>query len=99
MKSIYSQVFLKLRHESKVEHIFALESSAGKYKVLLVKFVFVYIFILFLFFILQSTYLLFSLHFDEIFKVLSYVNCLMWTQGAGNCIWGKWKIVNEKKIR
>ncbi|THU53300.1 hypothetical protein C4D60_Mb10t12970 [Musa balbisiana] len=29
------QVFLKLRHESKVEHIFALESSAGKYKVLL----------------------------------------------------------------
>ncbi|URE45251.1 Oligosaccharyltransferase subunit Ribophorin II [Musa troglodytarum] len=27
------QVFLKLRHESKVEHIFALESSAGKYKV------------------------------------------------------------------
>ncbi|RWW35032.1 hypothetical protein GW17_00000152 [Ensete ventricosum] len=35
MKSIYSQVFLKLRHESKVEHIFALESSAGEYKVLL----------------------------------------------------------------
>ncbi|XP_064943298.1 dolichyl-diphosphooligosaccharide--protein glycosyltransferase subunit 2 isoform X2 [Musa acuminata AAA Group] len=29
------QVFLKLTHESKVEHIFALESSAGKYKVLL----------------------------------------------------------------
>ncbi|KAJ8479209.1 hypothetical protein OPV22_022936 [Ensete ventricosum] len=29
------QVFLKLRHESKVEHIFALESSAGEYKVLL----------------------------------------------------------------
>lgn len=32
------QVFLKLRHETNVEHIFLMESSARQFKITLVKF-------------------------------------------------------------